>query len=343
MIIEKINPSQISLAITLQNYDGSAKTNISSATVRVYHIATGSEVDDLSAQSLVQVGSTNVWRYIWTPGTLAANSYVAEYSITDSDSINAKFKEDIIIGYLETKVDSIQSSIENATYGLSALQVLIDAIDTSTELTSRFDEIKGAGWTNETLKSIQDAIDAIVDNVDWTDAEKKQIRSALGIDGDKVTAQNGQLQSIDTNVTSVKGTVENVTYGLSALKTLIDLIDTSTELTAKFDSIKGVGWTTETLKVIKDAVDDIDVSELATSAEIATLQVLINRILGLSQENYRILNPIYNDNHLLLSATIRIYGSASDCTNDISPIASYTITATYNDDNEMLTYKVIKN
>lgn len=44
---------------------------------------------------------------------------------------------------------------------------------------------------------IDDATNSLIDqNRIWKNSEKKQIRSALGIDGDKVTATNGQLQSL---------------------------------------------------------------------------------------------------------------------------------------------------
>jgi len=51
-----------------------------------------------------------------------------------------------------------EATLANATYGLSALQVLLDAIATSTELTAMFDAIKGVGWTTQTLVAIQAAI-----------------------------------------------------------------------------------------------------------------------------------------------------------------------------------------
>lgn len=345
-----------------------------------------SDIWGYTARTLTEFGTlaSDVWAVTVRTLTAIGSSGIASESNATSNTSSIIDEIDDNEGKIDTinsTVNSIQSSIENATYGLSAIQVLIDAIDTSTELTSRFDEIKGAGWTSETLKSIQDAISAIVDNVDWTDEEKKQIRSALGIDGDKVTAQNGQIQTLDTNITSIKNTVDHVTYGLSALKTLIDAIDTSIELTARFDEIKGSGWTTETLKNIRDAIntivvdtdwtvaerkqirDALGVDGLKTTAQsgqlqtiktetdkiqtidnnLDAIQILVNRILGLQQENFRILNPVYNTNHLLTSATIRIYSSANDCTNDVTPLASYTVTATYNDDNEMLTYKVTKN
>ena len=58
-------------------------------------------------------------------------------------------------------------------------------------------------------------------------------------------------------------------YGLAALKTLINTIDTSVELQARFDEIKGAGWTVETLKAINDNITSIDLSELALDATVA--------------------------------------------------------------------------
>ena len=44
---------------------------------------------------------------------------------------------------------------------VSTILSLVEAIDTSTELAARFDEIKGAGWADETLRSIRTAIGSI--------------------------------------------------------------------------------------------------------------------------------------------------------------------------------------
>ena len=60
---------------------------------------------------------------------------------------------------IEEKLDNeVAAPIANVTYGLSALQVILDAIATSTEVQAMIDVLKGDGWTNETLKSIKDAI-----------------------------------------------------------------------------------------------------------------------------------------------------------------------------------------
>lgn len=103
------------------------------------------------------------------------------------------------------------------------------------------------------------------------------------------------------------------------------------QVTEDMTDIKGTGFVkdTDSLKTVKDGQD--------------SLNVLVTRVLGLSQENYRVTGAIYNFSGGLTSATIKLFGSATDCTNDVNPIATYGIVATYDDNNRMLTYKVVKN
>jgi len=68
----------------------------------------------------------------------------------------------------------------------------------------------------------------------------------------------------------------------------------------------------------------------------------IERILGLSQENYRIFSPTYDARSNLLSGTVKIYPTAADVDADTNAIATYSITATYNAQNQMNSYKVKK-
>lgn len=65
-------------------------------------------------------------------------------------------------------------------------------------------------------------------------------------------------------------------------------------------------------------------------------------VLGLVQENFRLKDQVYNAEGNLLSATIRIYGSAADCEADISAIAEYKMTATYDASGNCTSYKVKK-
>lgn len=73
-----------------------------------------------------------------------------------------------------------------------------------------------------------------------------------------------------------------------------------------------------------------------------TIKDLIERILGLSQENYRIFNQQYDRNNNLISGLIKLYSSADDCENDNNPFAQYQMLATFNRRNQLTGYKVKK-
>ena len=67
---------------------------------------------------------------------------------------------------------------------------------------------------------------------------------------------------------------------------------------------------------------------------------VLERVVGLSQENYRLFDMIYQYGKLI-SAKMRIYPTADDCSNDTNHIAEYEVTATYEGD-ELRSYKVVK-
>jgi len=66
------------------------------------------------------------------------------------------------------------------------------------------------------------------------------------------------------------------------------------------------------------------------------------RILGLVQENYYIDNTTYNSNGCLTGGRIRIYSDAVSVGTSSNVIATYTITATYDLNGDMLDYSVVK-
>lgn len=55
----------------------------------------------------------------------------------------------------------------------------------------------------------------------------------------------------------------------------------------------------------------------------------MDRVLGLSQENFRLKDQSYDGDGNLTSATVRIYANATDAQNDQNHIAQYGITATF--------------
>lgn len=95
----------------------------------------------------------------------------------------------------------------------------------------------------------------------------------------------------------------------------------------------------------------IDVSDIATqdllltlSGEISSISTetdKIQYILGLSQENFRIYNQVYDSGGNMTGASVSIYPTATDADNDTNPIATYTIAATFSGV-ECTEYKVTK-
>jgi hypothetical protein len=160
-MITTISPSQLVLDIVALKPDGDAKTNVTSATVRVFKIVSGSEVDVLSLQALTQVGSTNVYRYVWTPGTLDAGNYLIEYKLEDSDSLLTTVHEELVAGYLEADIDAIASDvevikkIETGRWKIIANQLILYGPDNTTEI-ARFNLFDSSG--NPTSDAVADRV-----------------------------------------------------------------------------------------------------------------------------------------------------------------------------------------
>lgn len=128
----------------------------------------------------------------------------------------------------------------NVRGGGDTLDIISDQID---YIIPALNAIKGAGWTDENLTTIDSLIDAIktkTDNLPVDPADESLLEAAI-------TAAEGNIRGADSDT-------------LETLSDQLDLVALEATLTA----IKGAGWATETLKVIKDAVDanwtDIDAS-----------------------------------------------------------------------------------
>jgi hypothetical protein len=80
----------------------------------------------------------------------------------------------------------------------------------------------------------------------------------------------------------------------------------------------------EMIFVVQDYAKDVDLA----------------RVLGLSDENKKILNTVYDANGNLLSALVKLYSSATDFTNDTNVLATYDFSATYDMNDLMITMGV---
>lgn len=88
-------------------------------------------------------------------------------------------------------------------------------------------------------------------------------------------------------------------------------------------------------------VQSSDINDIQSSLD--ALGVSLAKVLGLVQSNFRITNQVYNANNCLTSAKIAIYNSALDTTNQVNPIAEYSVSATYDVNNRLINYKVTEN
>ena len=79
------------------------------------------------------------------------------------------------------------------------------------------------------------------------------------------------------------------------------------------------------------------------SLDLTELSSDIKRILGLTQENFRISNHVYDSEDKLESANVYTYTSSSDTINGINPLATYNMSAVYDTSGRLIDYKMTKN
>jgi len=105
MLLERPDPAQIVLQISACNNDGTPKTELELAEVRVYHIANNIEVVDLSWVAATQVASSNVWRYIWEPTALPTGQYSIQFHLRDPSNADFVGLEDLVVQDLAVQAD----------------------------------------------------------------------------------------------------------------------------------------------------------------------------------------------------------------------------------------------
>jgi len=78
------------------------------------------------------------------------------------------------------------------------------------------------------------------------------------------------------------------------------------------------------------------------SNDFDTIETLVTRILGLTQEDFYVDNTTWDSHHNMLTSRIRIYSNPSSVGTGNDVIATYLMDATYDTNGDMETYKVVK-
>jgi len=151
------------------------------------------------------------------------------------------------------------------------------------------------------------------------------------------------VDGIDTKVTDIQGAgFDTATDALAVLKDDLTDIQGATFDTAT-DSLEAIrDSNTVDLTPVLAAVADLDADVVALTADVAAIAASVARLLGLSQENYRIVGQTYDANNKLTAATIRIFGSKVDTDANTSPVAIYAVSATYDSQGLLVDYKVTR-
>lgn len=185
-----------------------------------------------------------------------------------------------------------------------------------TPVLNSLDEIKGAGFTSGTDSLVQ--VRGLVEGIDTSDL------AGIKAETDKIQGIKDDTTSIDAKVDALD--LDAITGSLNDLKARIG-----------FDS-PGPG------NNVEDALDaiEVDVDLSGIEQRLDALAGQAARILGLSQENFRITGHQYTSTQKLGQASIQIFDNAADTQTGNNPIASYTLRAQYDVNGLLIDYQVTK-
>lgn len=134
---------------------------------------------------------------------IISNQTTGQSSLLTQIGVNTA-KLDVVIGY----VDQLEGLLQNATFGLNAIKTKIDEVDTDLALAKTTLQNEIITQTNENEVKI-DSVSSSINNVIA-----------------EINVNENKLDSIVTYVDEVEGLLKHVTYGLAALKSKLDTIET---------------------------------------------------------------------------------------------------------------------
>ncbi len=153
-----------------------------------------------------------------------------------------------------------------------------------------------------------------------------------GSDGEPVTGLtiNYSIYNCATNSLISSGTLTEIGNGVY-------------QSSYQFNTVGQYRIIYDTPSTYEDGIETIlVVDKLARESSVASLISMITRVLGLTHENYRLFNVVFDGYDNLLSATVKIYPSATDCKNDTNAIATYEIESTYDNMGRLIDYQMRK-
>ncbi len=183
------------------------------------------------------------------------------------------------IDIIDTVVDAVKLKTDNLPTDPAAQSVLLLA------LSGIQTAIQGAD--SDTLKTISDQIDAIVDNTDWTTAEKNQIRDALGITGTKVAAVGGDLQDIVTVLASPNNFKADVSGLATEVNATTNRNTIQTDIQTNETKIDTIDTVVDAIKVKTDNLPSDPADQSVVESAISASQGVLTTAISTSEGNIR--------------------------------------------------------
>lgn len=142
---------------------------------------------------------------------------------------------------VDSNVDAIKAAVEDATYGLSALEGRLDTVDS----------------TLSTIEGKVDTVDTVVDGIASALADGTSGLAALK---SEIDANEAKIDILDTNVDSIKASVDHATYGLSAIEAKVMTVDTVVDgiASALADGTSGLAALKAEIDANETKIDTID-------------------------------------------------------------------------------------
>jgi hypothetical protein len=141
--------------------------------------------------------------------------------------------------------------------------------------------------------------------------------------GDCYPIIDTEITTLVTEVGKIPKSDSTVSWNTTALAAINAEVDTALNTAIPVSNTVG-------------SVNDVLLDQLAP--QIVVIDGQQDRMLGLQQDNFAILSPVYSSGKMT-SCTVKIYPTATDCTNDTNATGSWSVIATYDVNGNLATYK----
>lgn len=137
-----------------------------------------------------------------------------------------------------------------------------------------------------------------------------------------------------SNINVINSGITNIESGITNIDNNIINIDS------------GITNINDDIISINSGITNINTNIISINTNISEHRIetenRIKYILGLSQQNFKIIDQVYNPDNLLLTSTIIIYPTSTDLINNTNILKTYSMSATYDVDGKITSYQVIE-